>query len=216
MARHSARTARPAAVLIPPAFGLAGVNLHTWNGWGSVPYWNAFVANLEMHGQGTFFDPRLDDPVKFPWRRATDPARAGRKRTWSRRCCPRCRSTSSRCRCRGRRAAAYDRGRRARENAVHRQGEVQRLPRATAVHRAGLEHAHGRGDRHRQLPGGPRARTALRTAPLRGLWTHTRGGFYHDGRFPTLAAVIDHYDAHFALGLSAGEKSDLAQFLKSL
>src|SRR5579864_1753904 len=54
------------ATLIPPAFGLAGVNLHTYTGWGSVPYWNAFVANLEMHGKGTFFDPRLDDAAKFP------------------------------------------------------------------------------------------------------------------------------------------------------
>src|SRR6185437_13059164 len=53
------------SVLIPPAFGLAGVNLHTWTGWGSVTYWNAFVANLEMHGKGNFSDARLDDP-KFP------------------------------------------------------------------------------------------------------------------------------------------------------
>jgi hypothetical protein len=30
-----------AGTLIPPAFGLAGVNLHTWTGFGSVPYWNA-------------------------------------------------------------------------------------------------------------------------------------------------------------------------------
>jgi hypothetical protein len=57
---------KSAAVLIPPAFGLAGVNLHTWTGWGSVTYWNAFVANLDMHGKGTFFDPRLNDPVRFP------------------------------------------------------------------------------------------------------------------------------------------------------
>ena len=49
---------KSAAVLIPPAFGLAGVNLHTWTGWGSVTHWNAFVANLEMHGKGTFFDPK--------------------------------------------------------------------------------------------------------------------------------------------------------------
>jgi hypothetical protein len=55
-----------AAVLIPPAFGLAGVNLHTWTGFGSVTYWNAFVANLEMHGKGTFFDPRLNDSVQYP------------------------------------------------------------------------------------------------------------------------------------------------------
>jgi hypothetical protein len=57
---------KTAAVLIPPAFGLAGVNLHTYTGWGSVPYWNAFVANLEMHGKGTFSDARLDDAIKFP------------------------------------------------------------------------------------------------------------------------------------------------------
>lgn len=55
-----------AATLIPAAFGLAGVNLHTYTGWGSVTYWNAFVANLEMHGKGTFFDPRLDNAAKFP------------------------------------------------------------------------------------------------------------------------------------------------------
>src|SRR6516225_5924484 len=54
------------AVLIPPAYGLAGVNLHTWTGWGSVTYWNAFVANLEMHGVGTFFDERLDNAQQFP------------------------------------------------------------------------------------------------------------------------------------------------------
>ncbi|HEX7136234.1 MAG TPA: hypothetical protein VF219_00230, partial [Vicinamibacterales bacterium] len=41
---------KTAAALIPAAFGLAGVNLHTYTGWGSVPHWNAFVANLEMHG----------------------------------------------------------------------------------------------------------------------------------------------------------------------
>ena len=57
---------KTSAVLIPPAFGLAGVNLHTWTGWGSVTYWNAFVANLEMHGSGTFYDPRLDNAKQFP------------------------------------------------------------------------------------------------------------------------------------------------------
>ncbi|HEU0041449.1 MAG TPA: hypothetical protein VFQ15_03760, partial [Jiangellaceae bacterium] len=55
-----------AATLIPPAFGLLGVNQHTSTGWGSVTYWNAFVANLQMHGQGTFYDPRLDNAEQFP------------------------------------------------------------------------------------------------------------------------------------------------------
>jgi hypothetical protein len=42
-----------ACTLIPPALGLAGVNLHTWTGFGSVTYWNAYVAATEMHGSGT-------------------------------------------------------------------------------------------------------------------------------------------------------------------
>src|SRR5438094_4362814 len=57
---------KSAATLIPAAFGLAGVNLHTYTGWGSVTYWNAYVANTQMYGEGTFFDPRLDDRQKFP------------------------------------------------------------------------------------------------------------------------------------------------------
>jgi hypothetical protein len=59
---------KTAATLIPNAFGLAGHNNHTWTGaWGTVTYWNAFVANLEMHGApGTFFDPRLDNVAQFP------------------------------------------------------------------------------------------------------------------------------------------------------
>src|SRR5262249_25909663 len=57
---------KQAGTLTPPAFGLAGVNLHTWTGFGSVPYWNAYVAATEMHGSGTFFDARLNDKDQFP------------------------------------------------------------------------------------------------------------------------------------------------------
>jgi cytochrome c peroxidase len=55
-----------------------------------------------------------------------------------------------------------------------------------------------------------------RTTPLKGLWTHMKGGFYHDGRFATLADVVDHYDSFFGLGLSASEKSDIVEYVKSL
>src|SRR5262245_49284279 len=55
-----------ACTLIPPAYGLAGVNLHTWTGFGSVPYWNAYVGGTEMHGSGTFFDARLNDAKQYP------------------------------------------------------------------------------------------------------------------------------------------------------
>ena len=60
-------TQRPAPTLIPNAFGLAGFNQHTWTGaWGTVTYWNALVANLEMGGVGRFFDPRLNNKSQFP------------------------------------------------------------------------------------------------------------------------------------------------------
>jgi len=57
---------------------------------------------------------------------------------------------------------------------------------------------------------------AYRTAPLNGLWTHTKGGFYHDGRFATLADVVTHYDTCFSLGLTAQEQSDVIEYMKSL
>jgi cytochrome c peroxidase len=55
-----------------------------------------------------------------------------------------------------------------------------------------------------------------RTTPLRGLFTRTKGGFYHDGRFATLDAVVDHYDKHFNLKLTADQKKELVEYLKSL
>jgi hypothetical protein len=57
---------KTAATLLPAAFGLAGVNLHTYSGWGGVTHWNGYVANTQMHGKGTFFDPRLNNKEKFP------------------------------------------------------------------------------------------------------------------------------------------------------
>ena len=55
-----------------------------------------------------------------------------------------------------------------------------------------------------------------RTAPLAGLWSHQKGGVYHDGRFATLPDVIEHYDGFFKLRLTDQEKRDLNEYLKSL
>ena len=55
-----------------------------------------------------------------------------------------------------------------------------------------------------------------RTAPLNGLWTHQKGGFYHDGRFATLRDVVDHYVAVIPLTLSEDERDDIVEYLKSL
>ena len=58
---------KSAATMMPSAFGLAGVNQHTWTGgWGTVTYWNAYVANTQMYGQGTFFDSRLNNAKQYP------------------------------------------------------------------------------------------------------------------------------------------------------
>lgn len=55
-----------------------------------------------------------------------------------------------------------------------------------------------------------------RTAPLKGLWTHTKGGFYHDGRFATLGDVVTPYNSLFGLGLGDSQVHDLVEYLKSL
>ena len=55
-----------------------------------------------------------------------------------------------------------------------------------------------------------------RTSPLKGLWTHEKGGFYHDGRFATLNDVVDHYNNAKNLGLTQQQQDDLVQYLRSL
>ncbi len=55
-----------------------------------------------------------------------------------------------------------------------------------------------------------------RTAPLAGLWSHQKGGFYHDGRFAALRDVVEHYNQFLGLRLTEQEKNDLVEYLKSL
>jgi hypothetical protein len=208
---------KSASVLIPPAFGLAGVNLHTWTGWGSVPYWNALVANLEMHGQGTFFDPRLDDPVKYPIAARNRFGHVQAEEDLVTPLLPALQIYQLALPVPPAPRGSYDRW-------AAKRGEdlFSGKAKCSGCHVPPLYTEPGWnmhtgaeiGIDEFQASRAPDER--YRTAPLRGLWTHTKGGFYHDGRFPTLAAVVDHYDAHFALGLSAGEKSDLVNFLKSL
>ncbi len=210
---------KSAATLIPPAFGLAGVNLHTWTGWGSVTHWNGFVANLEMQGRGTFYDPRLNDADEIPDRRAGRfRRRAPTIPTSSRRSSRHCTSTSSACRRPARHAVQLRRGgRRARRRALRRQGGLRALPRAAAVHGARLEHAHAGGDRHRLLPGRALARRALPDGPAQGtVDARARAATTTTAVSRGSRDVVAHYDRTFALGLSAGERRDLVEYLKSL
>jgi hypothetical protein len=217
---------KSAATLIPPAFGLAGVNLHTWTGWGSVTHWNGFVANLEMHGKGTFYDPRLNNPAQFPIA-----ARAG---FWNVRNDPDLIT--------GKLAALHfyqlsipapsppQPGLGFGGSPVIATRQAQTRGEALFNGKANCAICHVPplftepgwnmhtpaeiGIDDFQANRSPDRR--YRTAPLKGLWTHQKGGFYHDGRFPTLEAVVEHYNVHFNLRLNRNEVDDLVEYLKSL
>ena len=208
---------KTAATLIPPAYGLAGVNLHTFTGWGSIPYWNAFVANLEMHGQGTFFDPRLDNAAQFPI--------AARNRFGH--------VTSANDQITEKLAAlhayqlsllappapkgSFDQAAAARGKRLFN-GKAQ----CSTCHVPPLFtepgwNLHTPGEIGIDAFQADRSPTHMyRTTPLKGLWAHQKGGFFHDGRFATLADVVDHYNSFFNLGLTPGEKRDLVEYLKSI
>jgi hypothetical protein len=208
---------RSAATLLPAAFGLAGVNLHTYTGWGSVTYWNAFVANLEMHGQGTFFDPRLNDPEKFPIavkagffdvRNEPDlitPKLGALEFYQKGLLAPRPPTGSFN-------AAAAARGKLL-FNGKGKCATCHVPPLYTEPGWNMHEPSEICTDSF-QADRSPDER--YRTTPLKGLFAHSKGGFWHDGRFPDLGAVVQHYNSCFGLGLNGQEKSDLVQFLMSL
>ncbi|MBZ5725880.1 MAG: hypothetical protein LAP87_12890 [Acidobacteriia bacterium] len=206
-----------ACTLIPPAFGLAGVNLHTWTGFGSVPYWNAYVAATEMHGAGTFFDARLNNAEQYPVA-----ARSGAGDT---------RGTPDRVT--AKLAAlhfyqlaipapkpapgSFDKSAAAQGQAIFNgKGKCARCHVPPLYTEPG-NNLHSPGEIGVDSFQADRSPTHMyRTAPLAGLWSHAKGGFYHDGRFATLRDVVDHYDGVSHLGLSEPEKAALVEYLKSL
>jgi hypothetical protein len=209
---------KSAATLLPPAYGLAGVNLHTYTGWGSVTYWNAFVANTQMHGKGTFIDARLDDD-RFPVAKRTGMAAV--------------RVPEAEDRITGKLASLH----------FYQLALEPPKPAAGSFNAAAAARGHtlfsGKakcaschvpplftepgwnmhtpeeiGIDDFQAQRSPDQR--YRTTPLRGVASHSKGGFYHDGRFATLLDVVDHYNEFGMLGLTPAEMSDVVEYLKSL
>jgi len=215
----------PGATLIPPAFGLGGVNLHTWTGWGSVPHWNAFVATLEMHGNGRFWDPRLNDAAQFPI--AATHGFADLRLPNGQYISPDDDQVTSKLQAlqfyqlaipspqppeASFDSASAERGDelfsgKAKCNNCHVEplwsdpGWNLHTPGEVCIDSFQAD----RAPDHR-----------YRTAPIGALFTHSKGGFYHDGRFAALIDVVDHYNTCLSLGLTSGEKSDLIQYLLSL
>jgi len=208
-----------AGTLIPPAYGLAGVNLHTWTGSGSVPYWNAYVAGTQMHGtEVTFFDPRLSDPEQYPvaarsgsWNtRGSDPATASAKfgaLHYYQISIPAPTPPKG----------SFDTAAAERGKALF-VGKAQcatcHVPPSYTEPGYAIHTPEEMGIDSFQADRSPTH--GYRTAPLAGLWAHQTGGFYHDGRFATLDDVIKHYNDFFHLNLTDTEKQDLVQFLLSI
>jgi hypothetical protein len=218
------------ATMIPNAFGLAGFNQHTWTGaWGTVSYWNAFVANLELRGIGTFFDPRLDDAAQFPI--------AARNRFGHIRTPPEEDRITSKLPAlhfyqlaiptpepkagadfnptAARRGEALFVGK-ARCNDCHvtplwtEPGWNLHRPEEIGIDSFQADRAPDRVYKTQNL--------AALFVRERGLFMRpeNKGRFYHDGRFATLLDVVNHYNIHFNLGLTEEEKLVLVEYLKSL
>jgi cytochrome c peroxidase len=182
-----------------------------------VTHWNAFVATLEMHGKGTFYDPRLNDAGKFPVAAANG---FGNVRSDEDLITPKLDALhyyqlaipapeAPR--------GSYDRRAAARgEQLFSGRADCARchVPPLFTEPGWNMHTAKEIGIDEFQAMRSPDER--YRTAPLKGLWSHQKGGFYHDGRFSTLLDVVNHYDNHFALGLSPSEKAELVEYLKSL
>ena len=227
------------AALIPNARGLAGHNLHTWEGgWGTVSYWNAFVAVDEMHGKGTFFDERFDNAAQFP---IAAKAKLGHvaanpddDQVTSKLPAlhfyqlalpamePRPGIDFD--------AQAAERGDelfsgKANCNRCHREplwtepGWNQHTPAEMKIDGFEARRAPASIDAQGKAVHGY---TTMNLAGIfvreRGLFMfpQNKGRFYHDARFKTLLDVVNSYDARFTLGLSDQEKHDLVEYLKSL
>ncbi len=209
---------KSAAVLIPPAFGLAGVNLGTWTGFGSTTYWNAFVANLEMHGKGTFYDPRLSDPTQFPVAGKAGSANVRNDADvisaklaalhFYQLAIPAPQSPEN--------EQSFNFAARRGKMLFNDKAQCARchVPPLFTEPGYNLHTPEELGIDDFQANRSPTK--MYRTAPLKGLFSHQKGGFYHDGRFPDLRSVVDHYDNNLKSGLTDDEKSDLIAYLKTL
>jgi hypothetical protein len=209
---------KAAAVLIPPAFGMAGVNLHTWGGgWGGVTYWNAYVGNLQLQGQGTFFDERLNDSKKYP---VAARAGFGNKRSTADMV------TAKLAALQFYQLAipppmppegSFDRAAAARGQIIFN-GKATcaqcHVPPLFTEPGWNTHKASDIGIDDFQANRAPD--NSYRTSPLRGLFSHMKRGFYHDGRFATLLDVVNHYNGFKKLSLTEPEKKDLVEYLKSL
>lgn len=190
-------------VLIPPAYGLEGVPLETYTGEGPVSYWNNYVAVMEMHGHGSFTDPRLGIDLRVA---AEEDEVADKllplfhyQRTLRAPSPP---------------AGSFDPAAAAAGRQLF-EGVAQCSACHVGATLSGGEELHAPSATGMDPRYAARGTTgAYRATPLRGLWQHAP--YFHDGSGASLAAVVEHYDTVLSLDLTAQQKSALVEYLKSL
>lgn len=190
-------------LVLPPAYGLRGVDRATYTAEGPVSYWNAYVAVTQMHGQGSFSDPRLGIHIVQTPDLVTGKLPALHEYQMSLETPPPPPGSFD--------PTAADRGRVVFTGAA--KCATCHTGRILSDVNSGVLHAPGETGMDPRYA----ARTtqkAYRTTPLRGLWQHAP--YFHDGSAPTLAAVVEHYDRVRSLGLNAQQKRDLVEYLKTL
>jgi cytochrome c5 len=189
--------------IIPPAYGLDGINSVTYTGDGDrVAYWNRYVAVTQMHGHGSFAEPRLGISVANPPDEVE--AKLADLEAYQLSLGVPAAPTGS-----------FDPAAAARGQVVFT-GQGQ----CSTCH-AGPTFTDANTTLHdpSEIPTDPthaqRSATKMyRTTPLRALWQHPP--YFHDGSAATLPDVVDRYDSAKNLQLTPQQKADLVQYLMSL
>jgi hypothetical protein len=197
-------------IVIPPIYGLDDVRFETVTGDGPISYWNAYVGIGQMGGQGNFTDRRIGLSIAQSPDLVTPKLRALLDYQLSLRP-PRPRGNE----------LDHDAVRRGRRVFMDEGGcaKCHRPPLFTDVLSGGgserVPFLHDPSEIGTEPVYASRSATGkYRTTPLRGLLQHPP--YFHDGSARDLPAVVNHYNRHFDLDLSAEQKADLVEFLKSL
>ena len=194
-------------VVIPPAYGLRGVDSHTYTGDAEeIAYWNRYVGITQMHGHGSFSEPRTGVGVENPPDMITSKLPALQEYQLSLEAPP----------SPGFDQEAAERG----EEVFEGPGQCSGCHTGDLLTDAGDElHAPGEVVSEPEPNGAPSyalrsASKMYRTTPLRALLHHPP--YFHNGIAPTLEEVVELYNTRKELNLTAEQQADLVEFLKSL
>jgi len=197
-------------VSIPPAYGLKDIHSITYTGDGDdVAYWNRYVAVTQMGGLGHFADARIGVDIRNG---SSDRVEA---------VLPALRAYQLSLDSPSPPAGSFDAVAAVRGQVLFN-GKGQCIschsgPKFTDANERLHDVAEVVSEPEPDGVPSYASRSATkkyRTAPLRGVWQHPP--YFHNGKAATLDDVVRTYNERKALGLTADEVADLAQYLKSL